>query len=102
SAAADKLAQVVRANGPSAVGFLVGPWATNEEAHVAQKLARTVIGTENIDSTAGPLAAAVEDGLRGAFGTAALPSDMTKIATAATVVVVADDLESSHNVAALR
>ncbi len=100
--AADRVAEIVKANGAAAVGVLVGPWATNEEAYLAQKLARGVIGSENVDSCAGPVASAVGEALTRAFGGDALPADMTRIATAATVVVVADDLESSHNVAALR
>ncbi|MDP2948531.1 MAG: molybdopterin-dependent oxidoreductase, partial [Chloroflexota bacterium] len=40
--------------------------------------------------------------LRRAFGTEVLPADMTALAQAKTILVVADDLESSHNVACLR
>lgn len=101
-AAASRLADVVRTHGPGAVGFLVGPWATNEEAYLAQKIARRVVGTENVDSTAGPLAQAVGDALVSAFGTDVLPADLSQLPTASTIVVVADDLESSHNVVALR
>ena len=101
-AAATRLAAVIDAHGPSAVGLLVGPWATNEEAFLAQRLARGLIGTENVDSTAAPAADAVEEALNGAFGTAALAADLSELKTATTVVVIADDLESSHNVAALR
>jgi len=101
-AAAAKLAEAVRTHGPGSVGFLVGPWATNEEAYLAQQLARGVIGTENLDSTAGPIAQAVEAAFEAAFGAAVLPADLTALSDARTVVVIADDLESSHNVAALR
>lgn len=101
-AAAAKLAGVIKNHGADSVGFLVGPWATNEEAFAAQKLARGLIGTENIDSTAGPLARAVNQGLEGGFGSRILTSDLADIASASTIVVIADDLESSHNVAALR
>jgi predicted molibdopterin-dependent oxidoreductase YjgC len=101
-AAASRLVAVIQEHGAESVGFLVGPWATNEEAYFAQKLARGVIGTENIDSTAGPLADAVEGALTGAFGSHVLPSDLARLAKAKTIVVVADDLESSHNIAALR
>jgi len=101
-AAAERLSEVVRAHGASSVGFLVGPWATNEEAYLAQKIAREVVGTESVDSTAGPVAAAVEEALAGAFGTHVLPADLSRLAQASTIVVVADDMESSHNVAALR
>ncbi|MPZ48744.1 MAG: molybdopterin-dependent oxidoreductase [Dehalococcoidia bacterium] len=100
--AATRLGDVIRQHGPQSVGFLVAPWATNEEAYSAQKLARGLIGTENIDSSAGPLANAVEGALTGAFGTHILSADLAQLATAKTIVVIADDLESSHNVAALR
>jgi predicted molibdopterin-dependent oxidoreductase YjgC len=101
-AAADRLAQVIRDHGAESVGFLVAPWATNEEAYMAQRLARDIVGTQSIDSTAGPIADAVSEALVGAFGTDIVPADMTRIARAKTILVVADDLESSHNIAALR
>jgi predicted molibdopterin-dependent oxidoreductase YjgC len=97
-----QLRDVIWAYSPHAVGMLVGPWATNEEAYLAQKLARGVIGTENIDSTAGPVADAVSSALAGAFGTDVTSADLEEVASAKTIVVIADDLESSHNVAALR
>jgi len=101
-AATAALLDVIRAHGPESIGFLVGPWATNEEAYLAGKIGREAVGTENIDSTAGPLAQAVESALIDAFGTDGLTSDLTDVAQASTIVVIADDLESSHNVAALR
>jgi predicted molibdopterin-dependent oxidoreductase YjgC len=96
------LANAVKAHGPQGVGVLVGPWASNEEAYMAQRIARGVIGTENIDSTAGPLHRAVSSAFAAAFGTDVLPSNMEDIASAKMIVVLADDLESSHNIAALR
>ncbi len=101
-AASKKLTEAIEKHGPESVGFLVAPRATNEEAFAAQKLARGLVGTENIDSTAGPIAAAVGEALRGAFGSDALQSDLADIVNATTIVLIADDLESSHNVAALR
>jgi predicted molibdopterin-dependent oxidoreductase YjgC len=100
--ASSLLADVVKAHGPESLGFLVAPWATNEEAYLAQRIARGVVGTENVDSTAGPVADAVEAALTSAFGTHVLPANLEDITTASVVVVIADDLESSHNVAALR
>jgi predicted molibdopterin-dependent oxidoreductase YjgC len=101
-AATSKLSDVIRAHGAGSVGFLVAPWATNEEAYLAQSIARGLIGSESIDSTAGPVASAVSAALSGAFGTDALPADLSKLVDARTIVVITDDLESSHNVAALR
>lgn len=100
--AASQLAEVIKNHGPESVGFLVAPWGTNEEAYAVQKLARSLVGSENIDSTAGPLTRAVNSALVGAFGTEVLPANLEDLATASTIVVIADDLESSHNVAALR
>ena len=102
AAASDRLANVVKQHGPQSVGFLVAPWATNEEAFLVQRIARGLIGTETVDSTANPVAQAVSTALTNAFGTDALPADLEKLATAKTMVVLADDLESSHNVVALR
>lgn len=101
-AAAEQLSDVAKAHGPESIGFLVAPWATNEEAYLAQHIARELVGTKNIDSTAGPVAAAVEQSLTAAFGTSALPADLAKLTEAQAIVVIADDLESSHNIAALR
>ena len=100
--ATSKLAEAIKTYGPESVGFLVAPWSTNEEAYLAQRIARNLVGSENVDSTAGPVSQAVEASLTNAFGTHALPSDLEDVKTASVVVVIADDLESSHNIAALR
>jgi predicted molibdopterin-dependent oxidoreductase YjgC len=100
--AAERLAKIRSQHGPGAIGFLGSPIATNEESYLLQKLARAVIGTNNVDFSIGPVAGAVAGALRDAFGSEALPADLTKVAQASALVVVADDLESSHNVAALR
>jgi predicted molibdopterin-dependent oxidoreductase YjgC len=101
-AASKKLTDAIKAHGADSIGVLVAPWASNEEAYAAQKLARELIGTENIDSTAGPVSAAVSEALTGAFGTDALQSDLADLVNARTIVLIAEDLESSHNIAALR
>jgi formate dehydrogenase major subunit len=47
---ADGLRQTRDAHGPSAVGFFSCSKSTNEMNFIAQKFARAVIGTNNIDS----------------------------------------------------
>jgi predicted molibdopterin-dependent oxidoreductase YjgC len=49
---ADRLAGIRRAHGPDAVGFLASAKCTNEENYLFQKLARGVIGTNNVDHCA--------------------------------------------------
>jgi formate dehydrogenase major subunit len=49
---AGKLKKVIEREGPDAVGVLGSARQTNEENYLAQKFARTVIGTNNIDCCA--------------------------------------------------
>ncbi len=100
--AAARLAQVREEHGPQAIGFLGSPFATNEENYLLSKIARAVVGTNNVDSSAGPVARAACRSLRRAFGSEVLPADTLRLAESKTVLVVGDDLESSHNVACLR
>lgn len=96
------LARIREDHGPSAIGFLASPLATNEENYLLSKIARAIVGTNNVDSSAGAVSRAAAASLLNAFGSEVLPSDMTRLAASKTVLVVADDLESSHNVACLR
>jgi predicted molibdopterin-dependent oxidoreductase YjgC len=97
-----RLARIRERHGPRAIGFLGSPLTTNEENYLLQKVARAVAGSNNVDSSAGPVARAVAEALRRAFGSEVLPADMTRLARSKTIVAIADDLESSHNVACLR
>ncbi len=97
-----RLQDIASRRGPSAIAFLGSPFLTTEENYLVQKLAREVIGTPHVDSSHGPVNRAVAHALREAFGTEALPATMEGLDRAAAIVVIADDLESSHNVAALR
>lgn len=97
-----RIAQVREQYGPDAIGFLASPLATNEENYLLSKIARAIVGTNNVDSSAGPVADAAGAALTAAFGTEVLPADGTRIADSGTILVVAHDLESSHNVFALR
>ncbi len=99
---AARIAQVREEHGPDAIGFLTSPLATNEENYLLGKVARAIVGTNNVDSSAGPVISAAAESLRASFGSEVLPADMARLAQSKTILVVATDLESSHNVAALR
>lgn len=100
--AADQLRGIIERDGAGAVGVLGSPFNTNEENYLAQKLARDVIGTPNIDfSSAAPNRAAAR-AIRAAFGIETLPSDAINIGRSDIVVVICDDIEESHNVFSLR
>jgi predicted molibdopterin-dependent oxidoreductase YjgC len=49
---AGKLSATRAAYGPDAIGFLASAKCTNEENYLMQKLARAVIGTNNVDHCA--------------------------------------------------
>lgn len=49
---ADRLKEIIDRHGPDSVGVLVSAKATNEENYLAQKFARAVIGTNNVDHCA--------------------------------------------------
>jgi predicted molibdopterin-dependent oxidoreductase YjgC len=45
----DRLEGIRKEHGPEAIGFISSPRCSNEENYLLQKLARTVIGTNNVD-----------------------------------------------------
>jgi predicted molibdopterin-dependent oxidoreductase YjgC len=51
-ATAGRLKELIHAYGPDSIGVLVSAKVTNEENYLAQKLARAVIGTNNVDHCA--------------------------------------------------
>jgi len=83
------------------VGVLVGGTATVEEAWLAARIAKEAFGTV-ADSSLGPVARAVKGALEARLGTWRMATDLTRLPTAKAIVVVADDLEESHNVASVR
>ncbi|MEO8539416.1 MAG: DUF4332 domain-containing protein [bacterium] len=97
--AAAEAAKALKAAGGK-VGVLVGGNVTNEEAYLASQIARKLNATA--DSSLGPVIRASKSALEARFGTWRMAADMTRIATSKAIVVVADDLEESHNVASVR
>ncbi len=98
----DQLKRVISEHGAESIAVLGSPFNTNEENYLTQKLAREVIGTQHVDfSQAAPNRAAMK-AIETAFGTEALPSNMMAFHQTDIAIVIADDLESSHNVAAVR
>ena len=49
---ADRFREIIAAHGPDSIGVLVSAKLTNEENYLAQKFARAVIGTNNVDHCA--------------------------------------------------
>ncbi len=83
------------------VGVLAGGTITNEEALLVSRISREAFKT-NADSSLGPQMRAVKGALEARLGTWKAVGDMTRLKDAKTIVVVADDLEESHNIASVR
>ena len=83
------------------VGILVGATATNEEAWLAARIAQEIF-KGNADSAIGPVMRATRRALEARLGTWRMATDLTRLPKAKTIVVIADDLEESHNVASVR
>jgi formate dehydrogenase alpha subunit len=99
--AAARIKDVMATHGAESIAVLGSPFNTNEENYLAQKLARDVIGTPHVDwSGAAPDRAALRAVVEVLGGQA--NGDMINLARSDVVFLIADDLESSHNVAALR
>ncbi len=83
------------------VAVIAGGTITNEEALLAQAIARSAFKT-TADSSLGPVIRATKQALEARLGTWRMAADMTRIKSSKAIVVVADDLEESHNVASVR
>ncbi len=100
----DAIAEAARtlkeAAGRGKIGVLVGPTATNEEALLAARIASSF--NASADSSLGPVMRSVKNALEARVGTWRVAANMERLKTSKVIVVVADDLEESHNVASVR
>lgn len=81
-----------------AFGMFSATRATNEAAYVAQKFARVVMGTNNIDSCDRPCHAPAFAGLTAAFGTGGGTSSYEEIQHTDVIVMWGSDARSAHPV----
>ncbi len=93
--AADILRQTVEAGGPNAVGLRGGAQATTEEAYVWARLAKGVLGTDNVDAQLG-------DGLPADLVVGMPRATIPDLDTARAIVVVAPDVKEELPVLYLR
>ncbi|NVI97864.1 formate dehydrogenase subunit alpha [Myxococcus sp. AM009] len=99
---AQRLRHLRAASGPDAVGMLGSARATNEENYLAQKLARVVLGTSNVDCCArvchAPSAAALERML----GMGAATNSFEDVEHARTLLVAGSNTTECHPVVGAR
>jgi formate dehydrogenase major subunit/formate dehydrogenase alpha subunit len=96
---AASLVGIRRDSGPDAIGLLSSAKCSNEENYLAQKLARQVFGTNNIDHCARLCHSSTVTGLAMAFGSGAMSNSMDDIAAhAAAVFVIGSNTTEQHPV----
>ncbi len=99
---ARRLTEIKDKYGPQAIGIVASAEGTNEENYLTQKLARAVIGTNNIDDGGNPGHKATLKGLTAALGFAAMTNPMADIEKAGCIFVIGSDITQTHPIAALR
>jgi formate dehydrogenase major subunit/formate dehydrogenase alpha subunit len=89
---ADRLAAIRAAHGPDAIGFVNSPRGSNEESYLLQKLARSVIGTNNLDHGLGVYRNNSIDVLLDMLGVPATTNAVHELARSRTIIVNGVDL----------
>lgn len=100
--AAENLSRIVSKHGPDSVGVLGSARATNEENYLAQKFARTVIGTNNVDSCARVCHAPTAAGMGLVLGTGAATNYFDDIEKAHTFLLFGTNTTENHPVVGAR
>ncbi|HTP29712.1 MAG TPA: molybdopterin-dependent oxidoreductase [Anaeromyxobacteraceae bacterium] len=88
-----RLKEVKDKYGPDSIAFLSSPRCSNEEAYLLQKLARSVIGTNNVDHGAGVYSNNSTDVLLDMLGAAATTNALADLAKSDVILVDGVDLQ---------
>jgi len=101
-AAAGAFLRIKGEHGPDAIGILGSARATNEEAFLAQKFARVVVGTNNVDCCARVCHAPSAAGLGLVFGTGAATNCFDDIERAHAFMLVGCNPTEAHPIVGAR
>ena len=99
---ADKFTEIKNQHGPDALAFIASSKCTNEEAYLMQKLARAVIGTNNIDNCSRYCQTPATMGLQRTVGYGGDAGSIADIEKAGLVLIVGSNTAESHPVLATR
>jgi formate dehydrogenase major subunit len=102
SLVARRFTEIKAATGPDSLAFISSSKCTNEESYLMQKLARAVIGTNNMDNCSRYCQAPATTGLWRTVGYGGDSGSISDIEQAALVVIVGSNTAESHPVLATR
>lgn len=99
---ARRFAEIRERHGPGAIGVLGSSRGTNEENYLAQKFARVVLGTNNVDCCARVCHAPTAAAMSAMLGTGAATNSFDDIELARTFMVVGANPTENHPVIGAR
>ena len=99
---ARRLSEIKAANGPDSIGLISSSKCTNEESYLMQKLARAVVGTNNIDNCSRYCQAPATTGLFRTVGYGGDSGSIRDIENADLVIIIGSNTAESHPVLATR
>ncbi|MBI3933554.1 MAG: formate dehydrogenase subunit alpha [Acidobacteria bacterium] len=99
---ATRIRRIVDQQGPDSVGILGSARATNEENYLAQKFARLVLGTNNVDCCARVCRAPSAAGMKQVLGTGAATNSLDDIEKARIILVCGANPTENHPIVGAR
>ena len=99
---ARRFAEIKEATGPDSLAFISSSKCTNEESYLMQKLARAVIGTNNMDNCSRYCQAPATTGLFRTVGYGGDSGSISDIERAGLVLIIGSNTAESHPVLATR
>jgi len=99
---AAELKRILSQYGPQSVGVLGSARATNEENYLAQKFARAVLGTNNVDCCARVCHAPTAAAMKMMLGTGAATNSLDDIESARTVLLCGTNTTENHPIVGAR
>jgi len=99
---ADTFTKIKNEHGPDALAFIASSKCTNEESYLMQKLARAVIGTNNVDNCSRYCQTPASKGLSRTVGIGGDSGTIQDIETADLVIIIGSNTSESHPVLATR
>jgi formate dehydrogenase major subunit len=102
SLVARRLSQIKANDGPDSLAFISSSKCTNEESYLMQKLARAVIGTNNVDNCSRYCQSPATQGLFRTVGYGGDSGSITDMEKADLVLIIGSNTAESHPVIATR
>ncbi|MEK6580141.1 MAG: molybdopterin-dependent oxidoreductase, partial [Bdellovibrionota bacterium] len=100
--AADSLKKIIKSHGGDSIGVMASARATNEDSFLAQKFARVVLGTNNVDCCARVCHAPTAAGMSRVFGTGVATNSFNDIEKAGLIFILGANPTENHPVIGAR